>query len=148
MKGTISERDYFEAILREMDRRYEQRFLSSEKALEAALVSNKELTAQAAESNKEAVTKAAQELEHYKVVNNEWRGTINDWRQTLIPRTEYNVKHESIEREVAELQKFRAEFSGSQLAKKEDRGISQWVIGLGIGIVLPVVFYLLANWHK
>jgi len=59
---------YFEALLAEHDKRYEQRFLAQEKAMEAAFASSEKAIA-VAETNSE-----------------KWRANANEWRKAMDDR--------------------------------------------------------------
>ncbi len=70
----VALREYFERLLDEMDRRYQQRFESQEASWE----------------------KSALQLESYKVASNEWRGTLDDTTNRMLSRVEYTAAHETL----------------------------------------------------
>lgn len=69
----------------ERDHRYEQRFLASEKAVQAALT-----------SAKEAVLKAESATEKRFESVNEFRAQLSDQAHSFMPRAEYDARHESL----------------------------------------------------
>ena len=129
----VSLREHLEAILQERELRYDQRAIAAKEALAAALIANKELTDQAFQSNREAVSQAASVLAEYKIANNEWRGTLNDWRLETIQRKEYEAERDSMRKEITDIQKWRSGIGGERDAKREDRGMAVTTVGWMIG---------------
>jgi hypothetical protein len=68
----ISEREHFEALLEQMELRYEQRFQAQNSAIQAALL-----------STKEAISKSDAAVEKRFDSVNEFRGQLNDQTKTF-----------------------------------------------------------------
>ena len=73
------------AIMDERDKRYEQRFLATEKA-----------TSDAFKAADGALTKAEAVMIRDKAQANEWREAMNDREKTFLPRAEYSVSHQAL----------------------------------------------------
>jgi len=87
----ISDFQYFERILEEMNRRLDERFDSQEKAVQAALQASRESTAAALASAEKAVEKAEASQQRVNVTQNEFRGTLKDQAADLMPRSETEI---------------------------------------------------------
>lgn len=74
---TDSLKEYFEALIKSNDQRYEQRFKDQAEAVKAALA-----------SAERAVEKAEANAEKWRMNANEWRGAMNDRERNLMPRSE------------------------------------------------------------
>jgi hypothetical protein len=123
-------KEYILALLSERDLRYSQRFEAQEKAMNLSLF-----------SAKEAVTKAEAAAEKRFESVNEFRNTLSDQQRNLMPRTESEVKFDSINTLIdninARLNK--TEGVGSGLSKG-------WIILLGfvglIGGIIGIISFL------
>jgi hypothetical protein len=87
-------KEHFDALITSNDRRYEQRFKDSQTALDAAL-----------NAAKEAVLKAENATEKRLEGQNEFRGTLDDWQKTTMPRSEAELRMGAIEARIGELSK-------------------------------------------
>lgn len=79
-------------IMDERDRRYQERFEASTRAVEAAFA-----------SAKEAVLKAEIASERRFDSVNEFRAQLADQTSTFLTRREYDAKHEALEKQVDDL---------------------------------------------
>jgi len=79
---------HFEALLKETDRRTEQRFADQEKAVSAALAAAEKAVLNASISAEKAVLKAEGASEKRFESVNEFRSALNDQTKSLITRTE------------------------------------------------------------
>ena len=86
---TVTLREYFERLLIESDRRYEQRFVASEEALRTA----------------------ATVLGEYKSAANEWRGALKDQSSQMATRSELAKVDELVQ----ELRRAKANQDGRQV---------------------------------
>jgi hypothetical protein len=113
-------RDYIDLHFRRVD----DRFMSQEKAVAAALA-----------AAKEAVAKAETATEKRFESVNEFRGALNDSSRLLMPRTEAEMAMAEIRRSVADLD--------GRIKAKEDRGRGMnqgWVILVaGIGLISSII---------
>jgi len=64
--------EFLERLIRESDRRYNERFNAQERAVEAALL-----------SARSAVEKAEAESREWRRGSNEWRDAMNEWRDAM-----------------------------------------------------------------
>lgn len=90
-------------LIDERDRQYRQRFEDSEKAVNAALVAAKEAVNAALAAAKEAVTKAETANEKRLDAVNEFRGQQKDILATLMPRAETDIRFQTIENKLADI---------------------------------------------
>lgn len=129
MTDSVSLREHFEAILSEMDRRYEQRFDAQEKANTTALT--------AAEK---AVLKAEVAAEARFASVNEFRGTLSDQTATLMPRVEAEARMQAMADKLGEL--------GDRVNRAEGRGsgyTASWAVGVAVmGLLLGVGSFVYA----
>lgn len=113
-------KQYIDAKFTEADKRYEQRFMDSGTAVNAAL--------QAAEK---AVTKAEAASEKRFESVNEFRGTLTDQARTFIPRAEADLRMGTLEAQVRALTALNLERRAGGAGMKELWG---YIIGI-IGII-------------
>ena len=81
--------DAFKELMAERDRRYMQRAESQDKAVASAL-----------ETSEKAIVKAEAATEKRFDSVNEFRGTLSDQANRLMPRAEYDVQHRALEQKV------------------------------------------------
>lgn len=65
----------------------------------------KELAEQKWDAHANQHDSIARNLTEYKAQSNEWRGSLNDLRQTYLPRSEYESAHHALEAVVEALEK-------------------------------------------
>jgi predicted nucleic acid-binding Zn-ribbon protein len=85
-----------ETLLREVDKRYEQRFKQQEKATDTAFIAQEKAIQAALAAAKEAVTKAENAVEKRFDNTNEWRGAMQDRDRDLMPRKEIEQRFDSV----------------------------------------------------
>lgn len=128
-------RKHLIAMLSEMDKRNEQRFLAQESAVTAALA-----------AAKEAVAKAESASEKRFENTNEWRQVITDRDQTFVPRREMDGRLESHAQKL-DAQDEKLNSIENRLAQSQGRGSglnSGWAyligfVGLSAAIVTLVI---------
>jgi hypothetical protein len=106
MLALISEKDaHIRTLIDGNDKRYEERFLASQKALELGLAGTKTEIGAALVSADRAVQKAEVATEKRFESVNEFRGTLDNQQRTLIPRSEVDVIRSGLEEKIAQLTK-------------------------------------------
>lgn len=96
-RWTISSfKDYIEALIKANDDRYEQRFLDSQTAVQAALSAAGKAVDAALSAAKEAVDKAEVANEKRFEGVNEFRLSLGDQQRTLMPRSEQESVNQAI----------------------------------------------------
>jgi hypothetical protein len=113
------------AFWHERDRRYDERFSASEKAVTAALAAAEKYSNAMYEAAKEAVGKAEAAQRAVNERQNEFRGQLSDQAATLMPRKEFesslNSLRELVDREVKTL---RSDIAGLRESRSEQGGKS------------------------
>lgn len=124
MGEVINLKDYFETMIAEADKRYQQRFDAQSKAISDAL--------QAAEK---AVSKAEVATEKRFESVNEFRKTLSDQTITLMPRAEASTRFDAMSEKIDQLQRRidKSEGAGGGL-----RQFWTYLIG-AVGLLLTVV---------
>lgn len=130
-----NQKEYFEHILAEMDKRYMQRFDAQEKA----------------------VAKAEQAQSDYNIRSNEFRGQLDDQAKMLMPRAEadqrfkasedktdqrFKAVDEKIEinrNEVAGLRESRSGYAVRDASQDKARARDDWKMGIWIAIGLGLL---------
>lgn len=149
--------DYVLALIAANDKRYEQRFEASQKALDAALTAQKEATQAAFAAQKEgisaalaaadrAVQKAEAATEKRFESVNEFRGTLDQQQRTLIPRSEVDVLVKGLEEKIAQNTKQMDALQSERLGIKGGWGYAVGVVGLVfvlLGVIAAVSAFLL-----
>lgn len=115
--------------LGELDKRYEQRFDAQEKAVGAAL-----------RSAQEAVAKAETATEKRFDAVNEFRQSLNDMTNTMMPRAESTARWSAVAERVDKLEKAFAADSGRSKGLTDGWG---YVIG-AVGAIAAVIAIILA----
>jgi hypothetical protein len=96
-------------VINERDKRYEQRFLAQESAVQSALVAQEKAVNAALTAADRAVAKAEQAQERRNEATNEFRGQLADQAATLMPRREVEQLFSSLHAEMdAELKAVNA----------------------------------------
>ncbi len=85
---TIRLREFYERVIDERDRQYDQRFRAAEIALSAALSAQEKAVAAAFLASEKAIIKAEEAQKDYNIRSNEFRGQLDDQAKTLMPRPE------------------------------------------------------------
>jgi hypothetical protein len=112
------------------DKRYEERFLASQKALELGLAGLiREIQAALAAADR-AVLKAEAATERRFESVNEFRGTLDNQQRTLIPRSEVDVMARGLEEKIAQITKMQDAQMAERLGIKGGWGYAVGVVGL------------------
>lgn len=145
------------AFLEERDRRYMEKFLASETAVQAALTAAKEAVSAALVSNEKATAKAEAAQQDYNVRSNEFRGQLDDQAKMLMPRAEAQAlivnltermegnksladsTHTELKRDIAALREDRSVREGQHSKEIESRQQVQWGSGQALAVALVVV---------
>jgi hypothetical protein len=138
--------DHVLSLLSANDKRYEQRFEASQKALDAALTAQKEATTSAFAAQEKAINAALASAERavlkaelatekrFESVN-EFRGTLDQQQRTLIPRSEVDVLVKGLEEKIAQITKQQ----DAQIAERQGiKGGWGYAVGI-VGFVLTIV---------
>lgn len=124
------------------DKRYEERFQASQRALDAALLAQKDAMTAALVAQKEAVEKAERATEKRFESVNEFRGTLDQQQRTLIPRSEVQEVRNALDIEIKNLTKIIDEMKAKQNERTaERRGVQGgWGYAVGaVGLVLALL---------
>lgn len=106
MLAIVGEKDaHIRTLIDGNDKRYEERFLASQKALELGLAGTKTEIGAALVSADRAVQKAEVATEKRFESVNEFRATLDNQQRTLIPRSEVDVIKLSLEEKIAQVTK-------------------------------------------
>jgi hypothetical protein len=97
----VSLRKFLITLMDERDKRYEQRFLAQQSALEAARVTQTSaLQAALAEKDKRDEQRFATN-EQWRAASNEWRGTLSDRDSRFVTKEEYEPTIKSLVEKIA-----------------------------------------------
>lgn len=125
---------YLLAVIEANDRRYQERFESSQLALAAALSAQEKSVQAALAAADRAVSKAENASEKRFDGVNEFRQTLSDQQRTLMPRTEAEFRITALTERLAAVEKHDTERSGAKTGARD-----QWAYIVGaIGIVLAI----------
>lgn len=138
MADEISLKEYFESLLIEKDKRYEQKFNDTKIAVDAALIAADKTVAAALAGQKEAVTKAEVAAEKRFESVNEFRNTLSDQQRNLMPRSEAEIQFKSLNEKVDNLKLQNISELGQGMGVKEGMG---YIIGI-IGVVSAIIAIL------
>lgn len=86
----ISLKEYLEALLAQIEKRYDQRFEDADKAVQAALASAKEAVQAALAAAEKATVLAASGADEWRKSSNEWRGAMSDREKNFVTRVEHD----------------------------------------------------------
>jgi acylphosphatase len=142
--SVVNEKDaHVRTLIDGNDKRYEERFLASQKALELGLAGTKTEIGAALVSADRAVQKAEVATEKRFESVNEFRGTLDNQQRTLIPRSEVEVIKAGIEEKIAQLTKTLDEVrqsdargGGAAAGGKAVKDESRANLALAISVVL------------
>ena len=121
-------KEHTEDLLSEMDKRNEQRFTASEKAINAALA-----------AADRAVMKAETAAEKRFESVNEFRGTLSDQQRSLMPRSEADVEFRAMRQIIDDLK--------TRMDKNEGKSKgfeTSWLIFIGLGGLILTLLGLIA----
>lgn len=141
----INEKDeHLRTLIAGNDKRYEQRFDASQKALELGLAGQKAEITTALTAADRAVSKAELATEKRFESVNEFRGTLDQQQRTLIPRSEVDVLVRGLDEKIAQLTKQMDQLSAERLGIKGGWG---YAVGAA-GFVLLVATFVMRVFGK
>jgi hypothetical protein len=117
------------------DKRYEERFSASQKALELGLSGQKSEISAALAAADRAVLKAEVATEKRFESVNEFRGTLDQQQRTLIPRSEVDVLMRGVEEKIVTLNKSLDETKATIASMQSERTGIKGGYGYAVGIV-------------
>lgn len=133
-------RVYLERVIAESDKRYEQRFVSQQEAIQAALLAQKEAVHAALVAADRAVIKAETASDKRFEGVNEFRASLADQAANLMPRVEAEARMQTLAEKLADV--------ADRLNRQEGRGSgfqASWAIVVAVvGIALGVGGLLIA----
>ena len=100
---TVSVREYFERIIRELDRRLTDRAEAQDKAVSAALIAAERQTAQSFAASEKAISKAENSQREYNQGHNDLSRKMEAQYASMVPSSEAKLKWESIDKDIAGL---------------------------------------------
>ena len=131
------------------DKRYEERFSASQKALELGLAGQKSEISAALAAADRAVLKAEVATEKRFESVNEFRGTLDQQQRTLIPRSEVDVLMRGVEEKISSLGKSLDELKTTVSSMQSERagikggwGYAAGVLGIVVAILSALAFAL------
>jgi hypothetical protein len=131
-----------DGILIERDKRYEERHLNSTEATRVALEALKNATGLALTAADKAAEKAAQAQDQYNTTHNDLIKKMDVQRADTLPRTEATPRFERLESDMRTLREYRSASEGRVNEKVDNRGQSQWSIGIVVAIALSLLALL------
>lgn len=120
--------DHIDRRIDDLEKRMDERFAAQEKATASALASAEKAVDKA---ERLATTRADQQ--------NEWRATVGDLVQTMMPRSEYVLSHTSL---VEKLNDVSLRLSCDEGAGKRTNDIIPWLIAAA-GVIVAVASLLI-----
>lgn len=129
-------------LMGEADKRYEQRFISQQEAIQAALLAQKEAVNAALVAADRAVVKAETAAEKRFDNVNEFRGAMADQAAMLMPRVEAETRLQAMAEKLADItdRLNRSEGKGQGVAASWGILVAAGGIVIGIvGVVLAIV---------
>lgn len=138
-KNTIDLKTYFETLLIEKDKRYEQKFNDTRTAVDAALIAADKAVAAALAGQKEAVIKAENANEKRFEGVNEFRMQLRDQQSTFLSRTEYVSAHDNLAEKIGVLSSRIDKTEGTGLGMKNLWGIIIGAVGITSTIILLIL---------
>jgi uncharacterized membrane protein len=116
------------------DARYEQRFLDSKIAVDAALNAAKTAVDAALSAAKEAVAKAETASEKRFDGVNEFRLTLSDQQRTLMPRAEAELRMNSLADQINAIKEAQIRNVGRSVGIKDSYGFIEGLLGVLMAI--------------
>jgi hypothetical protein len=142
MPEGVSVLDHVLAIIAANDRRYEQRFDASQKALELGLVAQKSAVDAALAAQNAAVIKAESATERRFDGVNEFRATLADQQRTLIPRAEVEVIQKALDSRVEKLETALLMIGAQRTGRLDGWGYAVGAVGLFGGIAALIISFM------
>jgi hypothetical protein len=138
-------REYLLALLRESDDKTNARVDALQELLDRSISSLKEATRTAMCNSERAILKAEAAAEKRFDAVNEFRSVLADQQQKLLPRSEADIKFQSLANQMDQAIKHQALSQGLATGRKEMWGYLVGVVGLGLTImsIFVLIFRLL-----
>lgn len=137
----VSLKEYFEKILKEMDHRYEDRFVASERARDAALASQDKLVAAAFSAAEKAGAKAEESATGRLDQHNQLQVKMDRQAATFAEKEWVLVGREALEREVRALADRVARFENREEGISKTTKVIVGAIGL-LATLIGIYFAL------
>jgi hypothetical protein len=138
-QNSVDSKTYLEALIREADRRYEQRANLQDKAVAAALSAAQKAVDAALAAQEAAVTKAEKQGELWRASANEWRSAMDD-RETRFASA---AMLSALEERVRE----NADRIRTMEARKEGLGSGWTYLGQFVALAAAVIAIALSLLH-
>lgn len=122
------------AMFQEHDRRYEQRFIAQQEAIQAALLAQKEAVNAALVAADRAVIKAETASEKRFQGVNEFLGQLSDQAQTFLPRQEAGARFDAITEKIDGISKVLATLDGRDKGVTSSWAFATALIGMLLGL--------------
>jgi hypothetical protein len=130
-RGDLSRMEaHIKDVMEEKDRRYEQRFLDSQTAIDAALKAADKAVTAAMTAAEKAVQKAETASEKRFEGVNEFRNTLADQQRTLMPRAEAEFRSNALDSRIDVLEKANIAGRGQRLGMVQLWGYILGAIGI------------------
>lgn len=169
---TVSVREYFERIIRELDRRLTDRAEAQDKAVSAALIAAKEQTTQSFAASEKAIVKAENSQREYNQGHNDLSRKMEQQYSIMVPSSEAKLKWDSIDkdliairseiganrevsakdinnlrqelmREIAGLRESRSALGGAAGEQSATHQTNQWLSALVVGAIIGTIQIIL-----
>ena len=131
---------HLQELIKANDERYEQRFLDSQTAVQAALSAARTAVDAALSAAKEAVAKAEAASEKRFEGVNEFRATLSDQQRTVMPRSEQESINKSIMEKLGSHEQRFDRLTGQRTGVRDVWGYVVAIAGLTIA-ALAVIFH-------
>lgn len=152
---------YFDRVLEEMDRRYEERCSGQDKSLEAIRVhfialmqasetKNQQQFADAEKAVKAALASAEQAVSKAEINSEKWRANANEWRAAMSDRENEFMRRKEAATMITALSD-RVNMIEGRVTRNEGRGTGMTAVwgyifaGLGGVATLITIFFLLTR---
>ena len=135
-------RDFILRLIGEHDKRYEQRFLAQESAVQSALTAAEKAVNAALIAADRAVAKAEQAQERRNEATNEFRGQLADQAATLMPRREVETVLAALDARVKIIEGATERTSGRAAGSSESRAHTTVTINQLIAVSAALVALL------
>lgn len=135
--------EHLRALIDGNDKRYEQRFQASEKAVVDALAAQEKQTRASFAASEAAINKADINAEKWRANANEWRAAMMDRENKFASRVETDAKLEAVKAEIAALKESRSTDHGRGAGRQDLWGYI--IAGAGLLLTLGALIALGAS---
>jgi hypothetical protein len=116
----------------ERDRRYGERHVANQTAVDAAFEASKEATATALAAQEKAVAKAESSQTVYNQGHNDLLRKMDDQHRETLPRLEADQRFKTLEDKIEDLRLTRENLRGGTIQHAESKMDNRWVIGIAM----------------